>query len=195
MSARLRCKVLDSLAAYVPGALVLDVCAGSGAQGIEALSMGADRVVFVDLSPAALNLVKSNVDLCSPEPLDCVQLRRLSADRYLEDLALGLYAEDEHDLILFVSPPYGSSQEICEAACRAFPAIALPRSSATFLVLQHPPRLDFSLQDPAASEAIERRTYLAGDSQATIFRLEPGVDPAEHPADAGEEDDGLQVES
>jgi 16S rRNA G966 N2-methylase RsmD len=186
--------VLDSLAAYVPGALVLDVCAGSGAQGIETLSLGADHVVFVDLSPAALKLARENVELCSREGLDRTELKRMAADRYLEDLALGAHVEDERDLILFVSPPYESSREICEAACRAFPAIALPRASATFLVLQHPPRLQFELPDPTAAATIERRTYLAGDSQATIFRMEPGSEPEEHRG-AGEEEDGLQVES
>ncbi len=51
---------LGSLGA-LEGATVLDLCAGSGALGIEALSRGAERATFVDRSPAALDAVRRNL--------------------------------------------------------------------------------------------------------------------------------------
>ena len=45
----------------VAGSHVLDLFAGSGAMGIEALSRGADRATFVDASPAAISAVRENL--------------------------------------------------------------------------------------------------------------------------------------
>lgn len=48
----------------ITGAIVLDLFAGSGAIGIEALSRGARQVCFVDSHPLALDLIKQNIRLC-----------------------------------------------------------------------------------------------------------------------------------
>ena len=48
----------------VDGARVLDLFAGSGALGIEALSRGAEHVTFVDTSPRALEAVRANLAGC-----------------------------------------------------------------------------------------------------------------------------------
>src|SRR5271166_2589163 len=48
----------------VEGALVLDVFAGTGALGLEALSRGAANAVFVERSRAALAALRGNIDAC-----------------------------------------------------------------------------------------------------------------------------------
>src|SRR5262249_7430694 len=48
----------------VSGLTVLDVFAGTGAIGVEALSRGARHAVFLDASPEALTIIKKNLDLC-----------------------------------------------------------------------------------------------------------------------------------
>lgn len=48
----------------VPASSVLDLFAGSGQMGIEALSRGASHCVFVDSNPEAVAIVKDNVDSC-----------------------------------------------------------------------------------------------------------------------------------
>ncbi len=48
---------------YIPDANVLDLFAGSGALGIEALSLGAKEVTFVDASPAAASVIRANLSL------------------------------------------------------------------------------------------------------------------------------------
>jgi 16S rRNA (guanine966-N2)-methyltransferase len=60
MSDMAREGLFSSLAADVPRAIVLDLYAGTGALGIEALSRGADHAVFVDRSPAATQAIKAN---------------------------------------------------------------------------------------------------------------------------------------
>ena len=54
----------------VQGALVLDLCCGSGSLGIEALSRGAGRAVFVDREQRALAAVRKNLAACGAMPAD-----------------------------------------------------------------------------------------------------------------------------
>lgn len=59
---RVKESVFSSIAAEVPGASVLDLYAGAGSFGIEAMSRGADSVTFVESSRAALDALDSNLD-------------------------------------------------------------------------------------------------------------------------------------
>ena len=79
---------------------VLDLFAGTGALGLEALSRGAANVTFVDDGRVAQGLIQKNIDLCRAKP-QCHLLRR-SAFR------LGANPEPPFDLI-FLDPPYGKS--------------------------------------------------------------------------------------
>ncbi len=60
-SEALRGRWLATLGSELEGARVLDLFAGTGALGLEALSRGASRVDFVEWSPAALHALKGNV--------------------------------------------------------------------------------------------------------------------------------------
>jgi 16S rRNA (guanine966-N2)-methyltransferase len=74
-SDRLRETLFNVLAPRIDGARFLDICAGSGAVGIEALSRGASFVTFVDRSRKMCGLVEANLDLCGvPEELTQVVL-------------------------------------------------------------------------------------------------------------------------
>jgi 16S rRNA (guanine966-N2)-methyltransferase len=63
-SDRLRETLFNVIAPKIEVARFLDLCAGSGAVGIEALSRGADRVTFVDRSRKMCGLIEANLDLC-----------------------------------------------------------------------------------------------------------------------------------
>ena len=63
-SDRLRETLFNVIAPRIEGARFLELCAGSGAVGIEALSRGASHVTFVDRSPKMCSLIKSNLELC-----------------------------------------------------------------------------------------------------------------------------------
>src|SRR5579863_766852 len=60
-SDRLRETLFNVLSPRMEGAVFLDLYAGSGAVGIEALSRGAERVVFVERAPAALKVLRANL--------------------------------------------------------------------------------------------------------------------------------------
>ena len=78
----------------VPGRRVLDLFAGTGQLGIEALSRGAAGCVFVDNSPASLALVRKNLEICRMQ----ATVIRADAVSYLEHCG-------KFDLV-FVDPPY-----------------------------------------------------------------------------------------
>lgn len=90
----------------VPGRRVLDLFAGTGQLGIEALSRGARECVFVDTAPEALSLVRKNLAACGFQG----QVIRSDAQSYL---ARG----GKFDLV-FVDPPYhaGVYEEILQKA-------------------------------------------------------------------------------
>ena len=85
---------------YVRGAVFLDLFAGTGAVGIEALSRGAERVVFVENSAESLKILRRNVSDLSLESR-CV-VRQMDVSRFLDSAA----AAGEIFDIIFADPPY-----------------------------------------------------------------------------------------
>jgi 16S rRNA (guanine966-N2)-methyltransferase len=85
------------------GFLVLDLFAGTGALGIEALSRGAREAIFIDHSPEALKLIKRNLALCGYEGKSTVLKKDLtgglpgSVDMVLQGKKVDL---------VFADPPY-----------------------------------------------------------------------------------------
>lgn len=63
-AARVRESIFNIIAARVPEARVLDLFAGTGIQGLEALSRGARYAVFVDSAPAAVDVIRKNLAAC-----------------------------------------------------------------------------------------------------------------------------------
>nr|MBA2356658.1 RsmD family RNA methyltransferase [Acidobacteriota bacterium] len=63
-SDRLRETLFNVLAPRLPGARLLDLCAGTGAVGLEALSRGAAHVTFVERDPRAAALIEANLEHC-----------------------------------------------------------------------------------------------------------------------------------
>jgi 16S rRNA (guanine966-N2)-methyltransferase len=95
-----RAALLDLLAADLKDASVLDLFAGTGALGLEALSRGARRCDFVETRPASLHALKANV----------IALRMKERSRIFKKDALPFAAalrENSYDLA-FADPPYGS---------------------------------------------------------------------------------------
>ena len=95
-----RAALLDLLGADVRDARVLDLFAGTGALGLEALSRGARTADFVEFRPASLHALKANV----------VALRMRERTRIFKRDALpfaAMLGAGAYDLA-FVDPPYGS---------------------------------------------------------------------------------------
>lgn len=86
------------------GFLVLDLFAGSGSLGLEALSRGSSRVVFVDKAKQSVDLIKKNLAICGFESAGIVLKRDL-----LKGLSgITLPGKKAFDLV-FLDPPYGKN--------------------------------------------------------------------------------------
>jgi 16S rRNA (guanine966-N2)-methyltransferase len=113
-SDRVRENVFNILGA-VDGAVVLDLYAGSGAMGLEALSRGAARAVFVERDRDAVRAIERNLDKL-----------RLSATVLRQDALTALAAEAgsgrKYDLVL-VDPPYDMYSDIEPQLARYLPAL------------------------------------------------------------------------
>ena len=102
--AKLRQALFNSIQFSVPDAVVLDLFAGSGALGFEALSRGAERVVFVENSAAAQRLIRKNAEML--EVTDRIQI----LPRSVETLTEVSSDQKPFDIIL-ADPPYEGDWE------------------------------------------------------------------------------------
>lgn len=99
-----RGSVFDTLGGEVAGAAVLDLFAGSGAFGIEALSRGASRAVFVEQDHAILRALRTNLERCRFGP-GVADVWAGDAMRFLDRIAPVPRSFD----IVFADPPYASA--------------------------------------------------------------------------------------
>jgi 16S rRNA (guanine966-N2)-methyltransferase len=95
---RVREAWMSILGESLEGARVLDLYAGSGALGLEALSRGAESATFVELNPPSLEALRANIAALGVE--DSVTVNRGDAYRYADKLG-----PDVFDLA-FADPPY-----------------------------------------------------------------------------------------
>jgi 16S rRNA (guanine966-N2)-methyltransferase len=99
---RVREAWMSILGSELAGARVLDLFAGSGALGLEALSRGAASVTFVELNPPSLRALRQNIDALGVA--DAVTVHRADALRFAEGLQGG-----EFEVVL-ADPPYTTNQ-------------------------------------------------------------------------------------
>jgi 16S rRNA (guanine966-N2)-methyltransferase len=110
----LRQAVFSSVAARVPGARFLDLFAGSGAYGLEALSRGAASGIFIEKNAKAAGCLRHNLaSVCKSlgRGLDNLEIRQADA------LTAPLDADGAAPGLVFIDPPY---EIITELALRLF---------------------------------------------------------------------------
>jgi 16S rRNA (guanine966-N2)-methyltransferase len=101
-SDRLRETLFNILAPHVTGSRFLDICAGSGAIGVEAISRGAQRVTFIDSSRRACSVIEANLHALGVGNEAAIINR--DAVAALKQLA----KENKQFDIIFFDPPYAS---------------------------------------------------------------------------------------
>lgn len=97
---RVREAVFSILGNAVDGAEVLDLYAGTGAMGLEALSRGANWATFVEMSKGALDVLRANIALTRSQAATVLPV---PVDRGLKKLR----AEKRSFSLVFMDPPYG----------------------------------------------------------------------------------------
>jgi len=95
---RVREAWMSIVAPRLPGARVLDLFAGSGALGLEALSRGAESCDFVESAAGSLTALRANIDVLGASAAAAVH--RADAVRFAGGLGAGAYD------VAFADPPY-----------------------------------------------------------------------------------------
>jgi 16S rRNA (guanine966-N2)-methyltransferase len=139
---------------HIEGAVVLDLFAGSGAIGIEALSRGASGVTFVDREPRGLAILRQNLEALGLEERALVV--RGDVVRWLEASADAVKGAD----FVFLDPPYDDV-----VLDRALKVLDVEVSDATVLA-EHSRRQEV----PTLTRLHVDRQRRYGDTIVTVFR-------------------------
>jgi len=161
-SDRLRETLFNVLAPRITDVRFLDLCAGSGAVGIEALSRGAAHVTFVDRSRKMCGLIESNLDLCRI-PEDQTEVVNAEASDFLHQ---SLSRNTQPWEIFFFDPPY-QQDYLKVLGFLGSHADDLLTSDALVIAEHH-----HKNQLPETIGALDRTRMLKqGDSSLTFFKV------------------------
>ena len=149
---RVREAWMSSVAPYLAGARVLDLFAGSGALGLEALSRGAEQAVFVEQAESTLRVLRANIGALGAGARS--EVVRTDALRYVGTLEPGAFD------VAFADPPYGTGSAV--ALAEAFAA----RPFADLLGIEHGP-------EDLLPELPNSRTRRYGDVRITLLVASP----------------------
>ena len=152
-SDRLRETLFNVIAPRIEDARFLDLCAGSGAVGIEALSRGASYATFVDRSRRSCTLIESNVKLCRV-PEEQWEIYCSEVNEFLKQTG------SQWDIIFF-DPPYKTDH------IRTLQLMEL--SDNGLLIVEHHHKTKF----PETIGRLRRTRILKqGDSALSFFRTQ-----------------------
>lgn len=100
---RIRESIFNIISAHIDGSVVLDLFAGTGAMGIEALSRGASCALFIDNDNEALSIIKKNTEICRLGGR--IKITKLNIEKNTLDF--------RHDFpcvnLVFMDPPYNKN--------------------------------------------------------------------------------------
>ena len=164
-SDRLRETLFNVLAPRIEGARFLDLCAGTGAVGIEALSRGAEHVTFVDQSRRMCGLIEANTSALGIGEKD-FEIVNADASDYLRRHAKKESAPFD---IIFFDPPYAADYEtvLTFIADRGRQLL----SDEGIAVVEHHKKKELP-EDFGALKGY--RTLKQGDSVLSFYRLVSG---------------------
>ena len=170
-SDRLRETLFNILAPTIEDAVFVDLFAGSGAVGIEALSRGARQAIFVENHPAGIKLLRSNLDslgikpgtaLTAPAKTFPGTAELLSAD--VESALERLTARHIRPDIVFADPPYADSKAYETVLEFLGESDLLAKDGRA--ILEHSGKREL----PAVAGTLERtRVVTQGDSTLSIY--------------------------
>ena len=164
-SDRVREALFSMIGARLPEAAVLDLFAGTGSLGLDALSRGAERATFVDKSRQALDVIRQNVEALGLG--ECAVIKQI--DIQAGNLRLA-ELEGPFDLV-FIDPPYRLTERV-ERNVGLGSLLESLWSSGTvdtgggLVVLEHD-RRSFIANDWDGFGVSDTRTY--GDTSLTFF--------------------------
>lgn len=173
-SDRLRETLFNVIASRIEGIRFLDLCAGSGAIGIEALSRGAAHVTFVDRSRKMCGLVESNLDLVRI-PEDETEVVQSEAEEFLRrPLArrgrAGQHPREEPWDLVYFDPPYATDYLVVLKLFGEQTESLLTEGG--LLVVEHHHKKDLPEQ---VGNISRQRILKQGDSSLSFYVVVPSV--------------------
>lgn len=166
---KMRETLFNWIRANLPDSRCLDLFAGSGALGFEALSQGAAGVVMVDSNTATINALKANRDL-----LKCnnfCHIYRNDACRYLQGLTKAATRFD----MAFLDPPF-DTPELAINALKDLLEHSLVRHRIYLEMRTNPAAQDALIHILASHNWQISKNTQSGESQAVL--LQPTIEPA-----------------
>ena len=156
-SDRVRIACLDTLMPFLPRGPFLDLFAGAGGVGVEALSRGAPSAVFVERDALALRALRSNIERLGLTGR--ARVVREDCARAVEDLA----RQGDRFAVIFLDPPYDSPRG---APALVAVAAAGVLAAGGVVAVQHATK-----SPPATIGALEVwKTRKFGETTLTFFR-------------------------
>lgn len=143
---RMRESLFSILAPHIEGAIFADLCAGTGAVGIEALSRGARHALFVEANRTAIQVIRDNLKSLGLIARADVRQAKASA------IAKSVQAD-----IVFFDPPYHAEREY---------SVVLHLLNAPLVIAQHDIRLELADHYGALTKV---RTLRQGDNCLSFF--------------------------
>lgn len=147
--------IFNILGNKIVDAVFLDLCAGAGGIGIEALSRGAKETVLVENNQRAAKLIKENLLLCNLEKVSKVVCN--DAVRFLED-------SDKRFDIIFFDPPYES--DLFEKAMAVFDRKELLNNDG-ILIIEHNSK---TVLPEETNSLILLKKYKYGDTTLSLYK-------------------------
>jgi 16S rRNA (guanine966-N2)-methyltransferase len=163
-SDRLRETLFNVLGAAVSGSRLIDIFAGTGAVGIEALSRGASEVVFIENHAPAAALIRRNLESLGVR--SSAQVLAADALRGLEKVAAKHKPGDPPFGFVFLDPPYEAAEEY--ARVLQFLGTASFLAPGTIVVAEHRRAFPFPEQ---VGRLHRTRVLKQGDAALSFFRL------------------------
>jgi 16S rRNA (guanine966-N2)-methyltransferase len=149
-------EALFSMLEDVEGASVLDLFAGTGALGIEALSRGAQAAVFVERDASVVRALRANLDALGITPATA-QVRRADG---LQALRSARARKETYDLV-FIDPPYGQARDWGPKLSAALPQVLGPDARVV---------VESDRRSPLELALAFERSRRYGDTSITIHR-------------------------
>lgn len=163
-SDRLRETLFNILAERIPDSRFIDVFAGTGAVGIEALSRGASEVVFIENHAPAAALIQKNLD--SLEIRSGSTILQLDSSRALQNLSRTHRSGAAPYDIVFLDPPYAAAQEYDRVLeCLGVTTLL---SDGSLVIAEHSRKFEL----PGRFRNLQRfRILRQGDATLSFFRF------------------------
>lgn len=156
---RVKESLFQVIGPFFSGGWVLDLFAGTGALGLEALSRGAERAIFIDQSRTSLETVRRNAE--AARMTDCVEI-------YRQDARTALKVLQQRDLqfrLIFLDPPY--HEQLLLPVLKQIGESQLLEEEGV-VIAEHPTK-----QEPPVSigSLVQTRQLSYGDTSISLYGL------------------------